>query len=148
MSLDLNVWKRGSQRAPHKPLLLLYALGRWSCGVKEFDWHSVNESVGALIDQFGGNARPDASNPFVRLRNDYNSKLWVIEGDAQLKLKIPFDKIDENVLVVEDMQPYRTRKVRILNGAHTTMVPFSLCTRRIQIHSFINLLPLCIILLI
>lgn len=52
--------------------------------------------------------------------------LWVIEGDAQLKLKIPFDKIDENVLVVEDMQPYRTRKVRILNGAHTTMVPFSL----------------------
>ena len=24
------------------------------------------------------------------------------------------------------MQPYRTRKVRILNGAHTTMVPFSL----------------------
>lgn len=52
--------------------------------------------------------------------------LWVIEGDARLKLKIPFDKIDENVLVVEDMQPYRTRKVRILNGAHTTMVPFSL----------------------
>jgi len=28
--------------------------------------------------------------------------------------------------VVEDMQPYRTRKVRILNGAHTTMVPFSI----------------------
>ncbi|RXG28229.1 tagaturonate reductase [Leeuwenhoekiella palythoae] len=52
--------------------------------------------------------------------------LWVIEGDARLKLKIPFDKIDENILVVEDMQPYRTRKVRILNGAHTTMVPFSL----------------------
>ena len=24
------------------------------------------------------------------------------------------------------MQPYRTRKVRILNGAHTTMVPFSI----------------------
>jgi tagaturonate reductase len=24
------------------------------------------------------------------------------------------------------MQPYRTRKVRILNGAHTVMVPFSL----------------------
>ncbi|MCF8039766.1 MAG: hypothetical protein K9K79_10670 [Desulfohalobiaceae bacterium] len=24
----LNVWKQGGQRAPHKPLLLLYALGR------------------------------------------------------------------------------------------------------------------------
>ncbi|MCC4212790.1 tagaturonate reductase [Leeuwenhoekiella parthenopeia] len=52
--------------------------------------------------------------------------LWVIEGDEHLKAKIPFDQIDENVLVVKDMQPYRTRKVRILNGAHTTMVPFSI----------------------
>lgn len=52
--------------------------------------------------------------------------LWVIEGDDKLKQKLPFDKIDENIMVVKDMQPYRTRKVRILNGAHTTMVPFSL----------------------
>ncbi len=52
--------------------------------------------------------------------------LWVIEGDEKLKAKIPFDKIDENIVVVKDMQPYRTRKVRILNGAHTTMVPFSI----------------------
>ncbi|WP_324719955.1 tagaturonate reductase [Salinimicrobium sp. HB62] len=52
--------------------------------------------------------------------------LWVIEGGEDLKRKIPFDKIDENVLIVEDIQPYRTRKVRILNGAHTTMVPFAL----------------------
>tara|TARA_R110002012_G_scaffold290058_1_gene483497 strand:+ start:29926 stop:31368 length:1443 start_codon:yes stop_codon:yes gene_type:complete len=52
--------------------------------------------------------------------------LWVIEGGVALKEKIPFHKIEENILVVEDMQPYRTRKVRILNGAHTTMVPFSI----------------------
>ncbi|GLB48040.1 tagaturonate reductase [Neptunitalea lumnitzerae] len=52
--------------------------------------------------------------------------LWVIEGDEKLKEKLPFDKTDLNVLVVEDMQPYRTRKVRILNGAHTSMVPFGL----------------------
>lgn len=52
--------------------------------------------------------------------------LWVIEGGAALKAKIPFGKIDENILIVDNMQPYRTRKVRILNGAHTTMVPFSI----------------------
>ena len=52
--------------------------------------------------------------------------LWVIEGDEKLKAKIPFSKIDENILIVKDMQPYRTRKVRILNGAHTSMVPFSI----------------------
>jgi hypothetical protein len=26
---DLGVWKSGEKRAPHKPLLILYALGRW-----------------------------------------------------------------------------------------------------------------------
>jgi len=52
--------------------------------------------------------------------------LWVIEGNGKLKEKLPFDKLDLDVKVVADMQPYRTRKVRILNGAHTAMVPFSL----------------------
>lgn len=52
--------------------------------------------------------------------------LWVIEGDEKLKQLIPFDKIKEDVQIVEDLQPFRTRKVRILNGAHTVMVPFSI----------------------
>jgi len=50
----------------------------------------------------------------------------VIEGDDLLKEKLPFHKTNLNVQIVDDMQPYRTRKVRILNGAHTAMVPFSL----------------------
>lgn len=52
--------------------------------------------------------------------------LWVIEGGEDLKQKLPFHKTDLDVKIVKDMQPYRTRKVRILNGAHTSMVPFSL----------------------
>lgn len=52
--------------------------------------------------------------------------LWVIEGDEKLKAKLPFHKTDLDVKIVKDMQPYRTRKVRILNGAHTAMVPFSI----------------------
>jgi tagaturonate reductase len=52
--------------------------------------------------------------------------LWVIEGDDKLKAKLPFEKTDLDVKIISDMQPYRTRKVRILNGAHTAMVPFSL----------------------
>lgn len=51
--------------------------------------------------------------------------LWVIEGGDDLKAKLPFDKTNLDVKIVDDMQPYRTRKVRILNGAHTAMVPFS-----------------------
>ncbi len=52
--------------------------------------------------------------------------LWVIEGGDDLKAKLPFDKTELDVKIVSDMQPYRTRKVRILNGAHTAMVPFSI----------------------
>ena len=43
-----------------------------------------------------------------------------------MKAKLPFHKTNLDVKIVADMQPYRTRKVRILNGAHTAMVPFSL----------------------
>lgn len=52
--------------------------------------------------------------------------LWVIEGDDALKTKLPFHKTDLDVKIVKDMQPFRTRKVRILNGVHTAMVPFSI----------------------
>ena len=48
------------------------------------------------------------------------------EGGEILKEKLPFHKTDLDVKIVADMQPYRTRKVRILNGAHTAMVPFSI----------------------
>ena len=50
--------------------------------------------------------------------------LWVIEGDASLTDKLPFHKagLDANVFVAPDMTPYKKRKVRILNGAHTGFV--------------------------
>ncbi|MEJ5187936.1 MAG: tagaturonate reductase [Breznakiellaceae bacterium] len=48
--------------------------------------------------------------------------LWVIEGDSRYGEELPFHKAGCNVLWVPDMTPYRTRKVRILNGAHTASV--------------------------
>lgn len=72
---------------------------------------------------------------------DYNSKLdyqdnlivaaepfflWAIEGGEDLKQKLPFHKTDLNVKIVDDIRPFKMIKVRILNGAHTAMVPFSL----------------------
>lgn len=49
--------------------------------------------------------------------------LWVIEGPNWIKKELPTDKAGLNVKFVEDMTPYRTRKVRILNGSHTSLVP-------------------------
>ena len=50
--------------------------------------------------------------------------LWVIEGDPALNDVLPFRKagIESNVFVAADMTPYKKRKVRILNGAHTGFV--------------------------
>lgn len=51
--------------------------------------------------------------------------LWVIEGPPWIAQEFPAASIGLNVKVVEDMTPYRDRKVRILNGFHTTMVPIA-----------------------
>ncbi|MEM1484336.1 tagaturonate reductase [Oscillospiraceae bacterium PP1C4] len=47
---------------------------------------------------------------------------WVIEGPESLEKELPFAKAGLPVLVVRDHSPYKKRKVRILNGAHTSMV--------------------------
>ncbi len=47
---------------------------------------------------------------------------WVIEGPKELENELPFDKIGLNVIFTPDVKPYKKRKVRILNGAHTCSV--------------------------
>ena len=48
---------------------------------------------------------------------------WVIEGPENLQEIFPAGKAGLKVKFVKDQSPYRTRKVRILNGAHTALVP-------------------------
>ncbi|PTX97893.1 tagaturonate reductase [Opitutus sp. ER46] len=48
--------------------------------------------------------------------------LWVIEGPKHLADELPFTKAGLNVVWTDDLTPYRTRKVRVLNGAHTSSV--------------------------
>ncbi|MBO5009625.1 MAG: tagaturonate reductase [Clostridia bacterium] len=53
--------------------------------------------------------------------------LWVIETDYDIEAELPFSKAGLNVIVTPDkLEMYRTRKVRILNGAHTSLVPYAL----------------------
>ncbi|MFD2201351.1 tagaturonate reductase [Shivajiella indica] len=51
--------------------------------------------------------------------------LWVIEGSEDLERKFPACQAGIQVKFVKDLSPYRTRKVRILNGSHTAMVPLA-----------------------
>ena len=52
--------------------------------------------------------------------------LWVIEGDNAFLKELPLDKTGLNIIITDNLEPYRTRKVRILNGAHTSMIPYAM----------------------
>ena len=47
---------------------------------------------------------------------------WVIEGPQAIKDEFPVEKAGLPILVVDNVDPYKKRKVRILNGAHTSMI--------------------------
>lgn len=48
--------------------------------------------------------------------------LWVIESDKDISNELPLHKAGLPVIFTDDQKPYRERKVRILNGAHTSFV--------------------------
>lgn len=49
--------------------------------------------------------------------------LWVLKEEPFVHNALPADKTGLNVLFVPDIKPYKERKVKLLNGAHTGMVP-------------------------
>lgn len=52
--------------------------------------------------------------------------LWVIEGDSESEL--PLKKAGINIIWTDNVSPYKKMKIRILNGAHTSLVfPSLLC---------------------
>ena len=52
--------------------------------------------------------------------------LWVIDGYEGLFEELPLDKCGLNVILTKELKKYRTIKVRILNGSHTSMIPYAL----------------------
>jgi len=87
----IKVWQRGVQRAPHKPLLLLYALGRVSRGEpRKMKYELVKNDLKSLLTEFGPpRVAHSSSYPFIRLSNDRlsesNMPIWEIHGIEALK---------------------------------------------------------------
>lgn len=51
--------------------------------------------------------------------------LFVVNGSKRLRQIMPFDQAGLSCLFVDEIKPYKERKVKILNGSHTAMVPVS-----------------------
>lgn len=52
--------------------------------------------------------------------------LWAIESKHDLSAQLPLNRIGLNVIYTTDLTPYKELKLKILNGAHTSMVPIGL----------------------
>ncbi|MBN7574290.1 tagaturonate reductase [Clostridium beijerinckii] len=114
-----------------KEIVLRYA-EIWNLGQDFVDWiNDANTFCCSLVDRIvPGYPRDTIDEVREELGYDDNLvdvgeifHLWVIEGPQSIKDELPIEKAGLNVKVVDDMTPYRTRKVRILNGPHTAMVP-------------------------
>ena len=88
---NITIWRKGEQRAPHKPLLLLYVLSQYQRGhARMFDYASeIRDELHSLLERFGPQRRqyrPDM--PFWRLKGDgfwelHNSDQCSTQGSRQ-----------------------------------------------------------------
>ena len=84
----------------------------------------VDRIVPGRIRDPGEKEALDAANGYLDELIDVGEcfGVWIIEGPQWLEDALPFKKAGLNVHVVPDVTPYKKRKVRILNGAHTGFV--------------------------
>ena len=105
----------------------------WNLEAEFIDWmNNANTFCSTLVDRIvPGRIRDPQELAALEEANGYHDTVldvgevfgvWVIEGPAGLEDKLPFKKAGVNVMVVPDVTPYKKRKVRILNGAHTGFV--------------------------
>lgn len=84
---SLNVWRRGGQRAPHKPLLLLLALSRLSQGQQSLLFSECEEELAELIREFGPTrVSYHPEYPFCRLRRD---GIWQVTSTEPFETERP-----------------------------------------------------------
>ncbi|XOV89796.1 MAG: phosphorothioated DNA-binding restriction endonuclease [Pseudomonadota bacterium] len=83
---NLSVYRSGERRAPHKPLLLLFALGRLQQGKFDIPFAEVVENLRPLLDAYAPPvaARHQPELPYWHLQSD---ALWELDNATNLPLQ-------------------------------------------------------------
>ena len=117
-------------------IILQYA-ALWRLDAGFADWIAQsNLFCNTLVDRIVSGF-PQAQAPQLFQQLGYEDRLltmgelyhsWIIEAPPSLLDEFPVDQARTplNIKIVADAAPYRTIKVRLLNGAHTAMVPLGL----------------------
>jgi putative restriction endonuclease len=117
---SINVWKQGDQRAPHKPLLALYALGRWQQGKAEVTFAEAEPDLTALLREFGPPRKSDhPEQPFWRLQRD---GVWTVTAPANLPMKAGDDIPRVSALRSHDVRAGFSADVRSALTADPSLV--------------------------
>src|SRR5262245_36280282 len=97
----LNIWRQRGQRAPHKLLLVLYALGRWVRGERgDLPFREAESDLTALLKEFGPPRQSyHPEYPFWRLQND---GVWSVSAAAPLKARQSNSDPPKSELVAND----------------------------------------------
>lgn len=104
---------------------------QWQLGEEFINWiKTENTFCSTLVDRIvTGYPRTEAAAICEELGYEDNLLdtgeifgFWVIEGPSTLKDEFPVEQANLPVLITDNHKPYKQRKVRILNGAHTSFV--------------------------
>jgi putative restriction endonuclease len=82
----LNVWKRGAERAPHKPLLILLSLGRLAHGEgRLISFEEIEPQLRELLQEFGPTRKSyHPEFPFWYLQSD---GVWEVSNPENLSMR-------------------------------------------------------------
>ena len=84
---EINVWKRGDQRAPHKPLLLLYVIGQYQAGHSRLiSYTDVEKPLRQLLIDYGPYRK--AHHPELPFWHLYSDGIWELT-----KVEIPSERV-------------------------------------------------------
>lgn len=112
-----------------KETVLQYA-SDWKLGDGFISWlNEKNYFCNTLVDRIV-TGRPTENLGLTYIDDMANTSelfhLWVIEAPEAVRGELPLREAGLNVVFTDDLERYRTRKVRILNGAHTSLVPYAM----------------------
>ncbi len=116
--------------------LVIKQAQRWHLGARFIDWiqHSIpfcNTLVDRIVPGLPEKAELETAYARIGYRDELLTvcepyRLWAIQEEETLHEELGFSRGADGIVITPDISPYRTRKIRLLNGGHTLSVPIGL----------------------